>query len=94
MDASEHISLDCGIAYARIESWLETELPTTVATGEDGSWIFEASGETCRIRIEPLQPRTYGPIALERTLLTVDGAKPAVDEFQRLFTLRFCSAGG
>lgn len=89
--APAHIDLDCGISYARIASWLETQLPT-VAEGD--SWVFHADGSSCLIRTEALEPRSFGTISLERTRLTVDGDWHAVDEFHRLFALQFYSAGG
>ena len=36
----------------------------------------------------------FGSIALERTLVTINGDSEAIEEFYRLFTLRFISAGG
>ena len=89
--AQKHIDLDCGIAYGRIEAWLRDEL--ALSEGRDG-WAFEHAGTTCRIRIAPLEPRTFNNVSLERCSLHAEGAPVAMDEFERLFTLRFISAGG
>ena len=85
------IDLDCGIAFERIESWLndELELPRS---GQ--SRIFADQGETCSIRIEPLEQRTLGLVSIERTHLIAQGSPGAVESFEKLFTLRFISAGG
>ena len=85
------IDLDCGIAYSRIEAWLRDELALPAAC--DG-WTFAHEGATCCIRIEPLEPRSLGSVSLERCSLHAEGAPAAIDEFERLFTLRFMSAGG
>ena len=85
------IDLDCGIAYGRIASWLDDELALPC---EGGCWLFEVAGAACSVSLEPLEPRTLGAVSLERSHLVADGAPGAVDEFERLFTLRFMSAGG
>ena len=86
-----HIDLDCGIAYSRIEAWLRDELALPF---DDGTWIFEHANESCRIQIAPLEPRSLGSVSLERCNLTANGSAAAIDAFDRLFTLRFMSAGG
>lgn len=89
--ASEHIDLDCGIAYSRLEAWLRDELALPKA---DDGWVFSHAGASCSICIAPLEPRPLGSVSIERCALHVDGAPAALDEFDRLFTLRFMSAGG
>ena len=89
--SNRQIDLDCGIAYSRIEAWLRDELALPAAC--DG-WTFAHEGATCCIRIEPLEPRSLGSVSLERCSLHAEGAPAAIDEFERLFTLRFMSAGG
>ena len=85
------MELDCGIATKRIVSWLDDEL-VLVRAGAD--WVFPFEGGRCRIAVSPLPARTLGKVSLERTLVTIDGDAQALDEFYRLFTLRFISAGG
>lgn len=89
--AHRHIDLDCGIAYSRIEAWLRDELALTF---DGGAWVFKQAGESCFIRISPLEPRSLGSVSLERCKLTASGGATAIDVFDRLFTLRFMSAGG
>ena len=85
------IDFDCGIAYARIEAWLHNEL--ALPATPDG-WEFEFAHVSCRIRIAPLEPRPLGSVCIERCSLHAEGDADALDEFERLFTLRFMSAGG
>ena len=85
------IDLDCGIAYKRIAHWLDDEL---ALKREGGCWLFEFAGALCEVSLSPLEPRALGAVELERSHLVVEGASDAVDEFDRLFTLRFMSAGG
>ena len=89
--ARRHIDLDCGIAYSRIEAWLRDELALPF---DDNAWTFEHAGESCRIQIASLEPRSLGSVSLERCNLTANGDATAIDVFDRLFTLRFMSAGG
>ena len=85
------MDLDCGIAYARIAAWLDDELQLPPA---GDSWHFSCSPFACRISIEPLEDRELGPLALERTRLVACGDAEALKRFEKLFTLRFVSAGG
>ena len=85
------IDLDCGIAYARIEGWLQLELGLD---RENGAWLYRACGCTCRIELHKLASRSIGLLDLERTRLTAFGDAEALEAFQKLFTLRFMSAGG
>ena len=85
------LELDCGIAYGRLAAWLDDELGLA---GRDGAWLFMTDGLTCTIALDPLPPRHMGRFALERTRLVAEGPASAVDTFERLFTLRFMSAGG
>lgn len=85
------MKLDCGIACRRIVSWLDDELHLAC---DGGIWTFAFDGGMCRITASPLPSRTLGMVSLERTLVTFEGDPPATDEFYRLFTLRFISAGG
>ena len=86
-----HLDLDCGIACTRIASWLDDDLTLSYA---EGSWTYTAQGQSCRIALEPLENRTLGHVSLERTHLTAQGDPDALAEFEKLFTLRFISAGG
>lgn len=85
------IDLDCGISYARIASWLDDEL---ALPRDQERWLYVRGTESCLIALEPLENRTLGNISLERTHLTVDGDPAAIAAFEKLFTLRFISAGG
>ena len=89
--ARTHIDLDCGIAHRRLEAWLRDELALPATS--DG-WVFEHAGTTCLIAIAPLEARPLGSVSIERCALRAVGAPQALDEFERLFTLRFMSAGG
>ena len=86
------LELDCGIAPARILSWLEDELGLT--QDESGAYVFESKGLICTATVVPLGKSGRGHFALDRTQLTMSGSEPAVEAFNRLFTLRFLSAGG
>ena len=89
------IDLDCGIAYMRIAGWLNEELALKHENErKDNLWLYTAHGCVCRIQAEPLESRKLGRVALERTRLRVVGDKEALASFERLFTLRFISAGG
>ena len=81
------VELDCGIAKSRIDAWLDREL------GLEGR-VFHFEGESCAVSTSLLESRPFGTIELERTCLKVEGDAGAIDEFMRLFTLRFASAGG
>ena len=85
------VELDCGIAKARIDEWLDDELELPC---EGGRRIFRFEGESCAVSTHELEGRSYGPYTLDRTGLEVTGQDNAVEEFMRLFTLRFISAGG
>lgn len=85
------MELDCGIAKARIDGWLDDELALPC---EGGRRIFFFEGESCVVSTRTLAGRSYGPYVLDRTGLEVDGQVGAVEEFMRRFTLRFMSAGG
>ena len=85
------MELDCGIATKRIIEWLDDELALERA-GAD--WEFPFEGGRCHVTVSPLPNRALGNVSLERTLVTIDGDQRALDEFYRLFTLRFISAGG
>ena len=86
------LELDCGIAPARILSWLEDELK--LAQDESGAYVFENEGRICTAVVAPLGKSGRGHFALERTQLIISGSESAVEAFNRLFTLRFLSAGG
>ena len=85
------IDLDCGIATQRIVTWLEDELALP-AYGE--GWGFSVEGSTCIVTVQPLEARRLGTVRLERTRLIASGDEEALEEFSKLFTLRFISAGG
>ena len=85
------LDLDCGIAYERIEQWLSEGLGLSC----DGTcWVFYEGDQTCCIQLERLEPRMHSLIGLERTRLLAEGDAAALERFERLFTLRFLSAGG
>lgn len=86
-----NLDLDCGISCARIASWLDDELSLSFT---QGSWTYTTQDQSCRIALEPLENRTLGRVSLERTHLTAQGGSDALAEFEKLFTLRFISAGG
>ncbi len=85
------IDLDCGIALHRITDWLDDEL--VLPTDDDG-WIFSEGPRTCYVQATPLEPRTIATVSIERTHLTAHGDPEALAVFEKLFTLRFISAGG
>ena len=85
------LDLDCGIAYTRIASWLDGELDLTQ---EDGHWVFDDNGKMCLISLEPLEKRAFPHVSIERTHLVAEGDAGALAAFEKLFTLRFISAGG
>ena len=85
------MELDCGIRSERITSWLGDELSLP---HEGEMWGFHHAGGTCHVSASPLPARTLGTVSLERTLVSFSGDLVAVEEFSRLFTLRFMSAGG
>ena len=88
---SDYLDLDCGIAYARIAAWLEDELSLP---SEQDCWSYAIEGHVCHIALEPLENRRLGQVCLERARLTARGAPEALAAFEKLFTLRFISAGG
>ena len=86
------MELDCGIPERRIIAWLDTELALARSST---CWTFVgASGESCRITTRELERRSLGAVSIERTFVAIYGDPDAIDEFYRLFTLRFISAGG
>ena len=85
------MELDCGIAKRRIDAWLDDEL---VLDCDGECRVFRFAGEACVVSTHALEGRPLGSIELERTNLCVEGDTQAVEEFMRLFTLRFVSAGG
>lgn len=86
------MELDCGIPERRIVSWLGDEL---ALAREGDRWTFaDPAGNACSICTRQLENRTLGIVSIERTLVTVTGNACAIDEFYRLFTLKFISAGG
>ena len=85
------MKLDCGIQKARIDAWLADELALAYA---DGRWLFHCNGATCSVATVELENRVLGAFSLERTELRAEGGPVAIEEFMRLFTLRFMSAGG
>ena len=89
------IDLDCGIAYTRIAGWLNEELALKrEGEGENGAWLFAVQERVCRIQAEPMERRKLGRVELERTRLRAAGDEEALASFEKLFTLRFISAGG
>ena len=88
---ANRIDLDCGISYARIASWLDDEL---ALPRERGCWIYTLGTKACAIALEPLEDRPLGAVRLERSYLTAHGDRDALASFEKLFTLRFISAGG
>ena len=89
--ANKRLDLDCGIAFARIEQWLSEELGLP---REGTFWVFSECDQMCRIQLNRLEPRTVGLASIERTRLLAEGDATALERFERLFTLRFLSAGG
>ena len=87
----QSVNLDCGIAYERLQGWLEDELGLPE---EDGGYAFACKDARCMVRIEPAEPRPIGQVRIERTSLHIEGSSAAVEPFMRAFTLRFISAGG
>lgn len=85
------LDLDCGIAYVRLASWLDDELALRHSGNQ---WVFQHSACSCSISLESLENRELRNISIERTRLVVEGEPKAIDEFDRVFTLRFISAGG
>ena len=85
------LDLDCGIAHARIAGWLTDELALPF---EENHYIFHQGEDSCAVTLSQLENRTIGLLDLERTRLVARGDVAAVDVFERLFTLRFMSAGG
>ena len=88
---AHHLDLDCGIAYSRIASWLDDDL---ALPRNDGRWVFTAGQGTCSISAKPLESRSFSRIELIRTNLVAEGDSDALEVFEKLFTLRFISAGG
>ena len=88
---ANRIDLDCGISYARIASWLDDELGLP---RERECWVYTLEMQTCTISLEPLEDRPLGAVHLERSHLTAHGDPDALASFEKLFTLRFMSAGG
>lgn len=88
---ANQIDLDCGIAYARIASWLDDEL---ALPRERECWVYALGDQACTITLEPLEDRLLGAVRLERSHLVALGNHDALASFEKLFTLRFISAGG
>ena len=86
-----HLDLDCGISHARIAAWLDDELRLP---RDRRGWTFSVGYHACLVEVSPLESRALGPIALERARLTASGDAEALASFEKLFTLRFISAGG
>ena len=89
--AQRTLDLDCGIALPRIASWLADEL---VLPCDGEAYAFHQGECMCSVTLSRLENRTIGLLDLERTRLVATGDVPAVDAFEKLFTLRFMSAGG
>ena len=85
------LDLDCGITVTRIVAWLDDEL---ALRHSPNGWVFATQDGTCLVKAEPLESRTIGPISLERTRLVAHGDSDTLAAFEKLFTLRFVSAGG
>ena len=85
------LDLDCGIAIARLAGWLDDEL---ALLHEGERYVFHQGKCACNVTLARLENRTVGLLDLERTRLVAQGDAEAVDVFERLFTLRFMSAGG
>ena len=88
---SRRLDLDCGISRARICEWLERELGLPRMHDR---WLMRTDAGICAVALEDLEARRLGSFELERTRLVADGPSGAVAIFERLFTLRFMSAGG
>ena len=88
---ANRLDLDCGIAYARIATWLDDEL---ALPRPDDRWLYSCDDGTCSIALEPLEKRAFRNVSIERTRLVAEGDQGALDSFDKLFTLRFISAGG
>ena len=88
---AQHLDLDCGISHARIAAWLDDEL---ALPRSEGGWAFFAGDRSCHVEVTPLESRVFSTIALERARLTASGDAEALAAFEKLFTLRFISAGG
>ena len=78
---ANRIDLDCGISYARIATWLDDELGLP---HERECWVYTLE----------MQNRPLGAVRLERSHLTAHGDRDALASFEKMFTLRFISAGG
>ena len=85
------IDLDCGIAAYRLRTWLDEELALPRCAA---GWNYTEGASSCRVRLEPMERSSWGPVSIERTRLLAHGAPEALASFHRLFTLRFLSAGG
>lgn len=85
------LDFDCGIAYARLETWLRDELRLSF---DGSSWLYPTEVGPCAVQIEPLESRPLGIVQLERSRLFASGGEDALALFNKAFTLRFVSAGG
>ncbi|MBR3182074.1 MAG: hypothetical protein IKF56_05485 [Eggerthellaceae bacterium] len=85
------MQFDCGISMSRLAAWLDEEL---CLDHEGEGWAFRHGDATCHVTLEPLENRLLGSYSIERTMLAAEGDDTALKEFERLFTLRFASAGG
>lgn len=77
--------------------WLDGEL--ALPRDANGSWTFSGSAAdcgaaACQVAVQALPERRLGSVALPRTSVEIEGDEAACEEFLRLFTLRFVSAGG
>ena len=88
---ANRIDLDCGISYARIASWLDDEMALPHV---QDCWVYTLEMKTCTSAREPFEDRPLGAVRLERSHLTALGDRDALASFEKLFTLRFISAGG
>jgi len=91
-NVKRNLSFDCGIARARLETWLTEEM--ALDRCESGGWHFTSEDGMCSVELGNLESRTLGSVSIERTRLAITGDVEAVDTFMHLFTLRFMSAGG
>ena len=85
------MQFDCGISMARLAGWLDEELRLA---RDEGGWVFCHEGSICHVTLDRLENRKLGSYSIERTMLSAEGDDGALAEFERLFTLRFASAGG
>lgn len=85
------MKFDCGISAARLTAWLDDELKLERA---EDAWIFSCEDGTCCIKVQPLESRSFKTVSIERAELSATGDETAIASFNKLFILRFVSAGG